>query len=540
MEIPTISERNIQRIAKQQELEAITGINILAGESGSGKSTLVRQILAGRSSLPLKNQAYIYSGSYKVEMLPEETNEYSFIIFDQFERAFQNQNVKTFVEKVERLALEGKSVLLVMRKEYIGDAIHAFSRQIPVTYLDNGDVEQERLENWIRHLFDKSKHEFARNDAMKEIIDDFFHERLTFIQLKNLCLYIIFAGMGDATEAIKKSENDYDKVIKDFFTELLDSFPHKEEAKEILYSMASGIIQGGNFRARDFQNVALCDDTALKETVAFLSKTGWIKALGTFSGNYYDGKYEIAHDYYRQVFRELLIEDLNVNIRNNIDYYLMERQREIANQVDQDAGYAGRIQKNCKRYFSEKNKRGVHAWLVVLLIANAALNALFLMRLPLRWNGVAWELSLIQIVLGESVFYTYNYYVHFLAAFQRRRLFSVILLSGIPASLGTVYFNQFWGVFLGVEIVLTGVIMLRVSQKVRPSEKSFFKERFAVFSAIGLIVTILGYFFPVYTQGKIGYAWPMFLIYAIYMALAISGRLKESNIRSLLGKAMYE
>ena len=103
----------------------------------------------------------------------------------------------------------------------------------------------------------------------------------------------------------------------------------------------------------------------------------------------------------------------------------------------------------------------------------------------------------------------------------------------------SVWYNQLWGTFLGLEIMITGIVMQRISKKVRPQETPFFIKRFWNFFAIGFIVAVIGILFPLYTQYKICYAMPLYLLYGLYMLSATRLHIDEKNLKILIGKALY-
>lgn len=144
----------------------------------------------------------------------------------------------------------------------------------------------------------------------------------------------------------------------------------------------------------------------------------------------------------------------------------------------------------------------------------------------------------LDIVVGLSIYYIYNYYYRFLIVFGKKYMI-VNIVGGIVSALVFIFVQQ-WAFFLGIEITFLGINMYRISKQVRKSEQHFFVKRVQTFCAIGIITMLLGIFFSSYTKGNVFLMIPLFILYSGYMLMGNLGHINKNYILMILGKARKE
>ena len=99
---------------------------------------------------------------------------------------------------------------------------------------------------------------------------------------------------------------------------------------------------------------------------------------------------------------------------------------------------------------------------------------------------------------------------------------------------------EYWGIALGAEVLTVGIAVLCICFQCRDQEKRFFYSKGIIYSLYGLVVMILGYMFPLYTQGNVCYMLPLLVLYVAYISMAVKGHINEIYLRSLLGMVLYD
>lgn len=99
--------------------------------------------------------------------------------------------------------------------------------------------------------------------------------------------------------------------------------------------------------------------------------------------------------------------------------------------------------------------------------------------------------------------------------------------------------NNLLVVSLGFEVCVVSIIMGRIARNVREDSKPFFRARCYIFFGIGVIIFILGFFFPLYTQNKVLLACPLFALYGLYMFMGILNHINKDYILAIVGKTLY-
>lgn len=112
--------------------------------------------------------------------------------------------------------------------------------------------------------------------------------------------------------------------------------------------------------------------------------------------------------------------------------------------------------KMCLSFMDVHNKRWFNVILYIMEICIIGFNTYILSQNVVN-RDICWLLILVDIVVGESIYYMYNYYYHFLSVYQNHYIIGAII--GCVSCVLSFVFMDFWAVGLGIEICTVGIIM---------------------------------------------------------------------------------
>ena len=165
-------------------------------------------------------------------------------------------------------------------------------------------------------------------------------------------------------------------------------------------------------------------------------------------------------------------------------------------------------------------------------------------------------LAFINVMVGISIYYVYNYYKHFLRAFRYKpmrtvikdktgkelvveqrgfkNVVAIVLLIGCIGCIAAFVFQDYWAIGLGVEILLNGCLCFAMMKRTRNSERKTFSSLGLNMCSSGIVVIGLGvaYRFCVYLSIPIAFSF--FLLYATFMGLCIIKHINRKNILPML------
>ncbi len=515
------------------------GIVFLTGESGIGKTYLLNQLM---ENFDEKHISYDFEeNNYFFDLKLDKMYDKEYIILDQFERALSFDNILRNIEIIKSLV--EKKIIISIRKEYVGDVykLFEFDDTIHFVWLDYRKEELVTIEDYLQDLARETKNNLKEHSLYSKILSDAEVNKISLIQLSYLGREIQCMEEDYVEDRLKEYTYDYDnviKVIKDYLKVQLDSYEFSEIAYVILYLLCQDHKGQYINEFKDFQNIAIESETKVTKTVKFLREQGWIKKVKDNENKRSEltEHYEISHDYFMKLFEKLCMEQIEPNIRNNVKYYNVNCQDYRGSKVGERGTWKIYINKVCQSFLKTKNKNylniGLYLMMSFIMFAN-----LHILTQSSYENQTYWMLVAINLMVGESIYYVYNYYYHFLSIYKWHYFIGVFI--GTISCIMSFVFMNYWAISLGIEVCVVGIIMGCICRNIRTEEKSFFKARCYVFFGIGFIIIILGIVFPVYTQGKIILTCPLFALYGIYMLMGILSHINRNYIHAIVGKTLY-
>lgn len=517
------------------------GILILTGDSGIGKSCLLYQFI---DSLDNKEDCIFIDNNYFYDWDFDDFEKKKYVILDQFEKALTNINFEDKISFLKKLKSDDNLLIIIsIRKEYLGDIYNAFNfdKDINLLWLNYDNNEIKEIRKYLQKIIGESNVVNKNYELYNDIINDLLKGGITFIQLSYISKSIQQSDHSIYSinqEWIK--QKDYNALVYSFIERQIDNYLYKDLAYLILYLMCQDKKGLYISQMADFQNISMQSQSDIEATLEFLCDQNLIKRVQTSEGirALATEKYEISHDYVLDLLDNLCKNKIDSNIRSNIEFYNKNYQIKRNEYKVEKESSKEVINRKYKSFLDYKSKIYVDVLLYAMVIAISVINCYVLSSLLEVSNkkDSCLILAAINIMVGESIYYIYNYYYQFMRIFGVRYIISIIV--GTVCCLLAYLNTNYWAICLGTEIVLMGVLMLFINIKVRKPEKKFFITRFGTFSAIGAITLILGYYFPVYANGKIKQAIPLFFLYGGYMFLGIWGHINKTYILALIGKTL--
>lgn len=529
-----LKEINIERQSWFDEIIDKNGIVFLTGESGIGKTYLLNQLMR---HFDKSHISYAFEENNYFELKPDRMSDKEYIILDQFERALWFDNILQNIQTIRGFV--GKKIIISVRKEYLGDVckLFGFDSTVRFVWLDYRKEELVAIEDYLQDLARDTPKNLREHSLYSKILLDAEANKISLIQLSYLGKEIQYMEEDYVEEQLEKYSYDYDSVIRDFLKVQLKNFEFSEIAYSILYLLCQDHKGQYINDIKDFQNIALDYESRVSKTVKFLREQGWIKKVKD-NENIRSEKtehYEISHDYFIQLFEKLCMEQIEPNIRNNVKYYNVNCQVQRG-KVDEKGSWKKYTNKVCQNFLEVKNKNYLNVGLYLMMIFIMFVN-LYVLTNGTNENQAYWMHVAINLLVGESIYYMYNYYFHFLSIYKRRYIIGV--LAGVLSCIMPFVIMDYWAISLGIEVCVVGIIMGCIRRNIREEEKPFFRARCYVFFFIGFIIVILGVVFPIYTQGSIILACPLFALYGIYMLMGILNHINRNYIHAIVGKTLY-
>lgn len=532
-------EIQVNRQKRFNIFEGKKGILILTGESGIGKSKLLKQFVEN-----LRNNECLYiDNNYFYDWSLDDFQGKKYIILDQFEKALTDISFEDKISFINDLRSQNSLIIISVRKEFLADIYHAlkFDKETSIAWLNFDSDEIGEIKKYLQKIIGESNLANTKYELYNDIINDLPKGSITFIQLSYISKCILYSEDSINSVNIDWIRNkNYDEIIYSFLEKQIDSFVYHDLAYIILYLMCQDKKGMYINQITDFQNISMYTKDIIIKALDFLLHQKLLNKVQTSEGirSQATEKYEISHDYLLDLLEKLCVNKVDASVRSNIDFYNKNYQIKRNEWIKYNESSKAKINKKYIYFMENKSKSYVTVLLYLMIISISLLNCktLILLLQENNRNNSCLILAAINVMVGESIYYIYNYYFQFLRIFGMRYIISIIF--GILSCL-LAYINlSYWAVCLGAEITLMGVLMLFININVRKSEKKFFLTRFGTFFAIGVITLILGYYFPIYSDGKMRQALPLFLLYGGYMFLGIWGHINKTYILALIGKTL--
>lgn len=530
-----IINRDIQK-NKLLKLSRLHRIIVLTGESGSGKSVLLSNI----------KEAYYKNNDYFLNWGDEVCRQKNrIIILDQFERALKLSNLKSNINKISSVR---KKIIIGIKKENLYDILKQFrySKYISIFYLDYDESDKGKILSMCERTAGRNVIEFKNLLFYKKLQKRIEDNSIPLILVSLIWKIIGKENISNLDNKLKESDGSFDNMA---ITYLEDEMVRKLSYQEIAYPILYLLSRDSRFEYKcginDFKNITFADEKKIKETIDELKTIGLvIENVGKkIYRNEQSTKYEIVHEFYAHKIMTLCTKKISTEIRGNIENYQETYQKKrFEDEEIVDSQYY-------RNLYCINRRKIVDKMLQILLLVLILENVICWLLKPydldyIRFNVIGFNLEcfttnyfiliFLNIAIGLSMYYIYNYYCRFMIVFERR--FIVVPLVGGVVSILAIAFNYIWAFFLGLEIFFVGINMNFISKRARESEKLFFNKRMMTFCAIGIMTMILGLSYNTYTKGSNILKIPLFLLYIGYMLMGVWGHINHNYILMILGK----
>lgn len=376
---------------------------------------------------------------------------------------------------------------------------------------------------------------------LKKIIIDVIENNILFIQLAQLgrILQQENGKLARVEEDWNKCQ-DYDILIMKYIEKRLDNFKYSKVAYLILFLLCQDTKGIYANTTDDFKNITMESQEVINATIEYIKKLQLVVAVKSHDNIRASdvAQYEISHDYIREVVFNVCNSKLDASVQNNIIFYNREYQVERSeyssiNQPKKIKEVSNRLNK-----YMEDKGGWLYAMLVLMFVVVAGTNIYYLnIYSQSDYYSNCVRIFLTNITTTASMYYIFNYYYYFMRIFGHKYWIGVIM--AMLAVVISYLCEDYWAIGYGIEIFLVGIIMFRISKRVRTEEENFFKDRCRNFCVIGIIVILLGGFYSLYSQNDMGLAWPFYMLYVVYMFLGSISHINKKYIFSLLGKVLY-
>lgn len=530
-----LEEIELERTNWFDEIIGKDGIVFLTGESGIGKTYLLNQLMKYFDN---NHISYDFEeNNYFFDLKTDKMYNKEYIILDQFERALSFDNILQNIQTLKDL--NERKIIISIRKEYVGDVykLFGFDDTIHFVWLDYKKEELVAIEDYLQRLARDTQKNLREHSLYSKILSDAEDNKISLIQLSYLGKEIQCKEEDYVEDQLEKHTYDYDNVIKDYLKVQLEDYEFSDIAYVILYLLCQDHKGQYINEIKDFQNIAIESENKVSETVKFLREQGWIKKVKDNENKRSEltEHYEISHDYLIQLFEKLCMEQIDSSIRNNVKYYNVNCQIHRG-KVDEKGSWKKYTNKVCQHFLETRNKRYLNIGLFLMMIFIMFAN-LHILTSGVDGDKTYWMHVAINLMVGESIYYVYNYYYHFLSIYKGHYFIGVLV--GVISCIIPFAVMDYWAISLGIEVCVVGIIMGCICRNAREEEKTFFRTRCGVFLGIGAIIILLGIFFPIYTQGSIRLACPFFALYGIYMFMGIVNHINRNYIHAIVGKTLY-
>ncbi|MCM1495964.1 MAG: P-loop NTPase fold protein [Bacteroides sp.] len=536
------TELEVTRIDWLKNVKSHKGIFLLYGESGVGKTYLLNQFI---DSLEKEEESYSYiENNYfsSIESFEEALLTSNYIIFDQFEKALQDKNIYNLIKHIKNKKND-KHIIISFRKEYLEDIFHLFlDDNLNLIRLYINKTELNLIKNNLQSIAGCSPYELSNINLYSRLLNDIESEEISFIQLAYICKEIQYKNEIYVQEKLNILDDNYNLVIEDYLKDELNNYKYSQFAYQILYLLCldpKGILIHDVI---DFQNICIQPLETIKKIVDFLFEQKWIRRVKNSNNirSFSTEQYEISHDFFIDRFSNICREQLNEEIKSNIEYYNITFQAHRNIKVDKKEKVnelKQMISKKCEDFINSKLKTIINVCLCVILLWVVLANIITLSSKESITMEECLTQILLNLIVNMSIYYIYNYALHFLRFFKT--YCSIVIIVGLIFCIAPFWLKKYWALPMGFAILITGIIMACISTKIISKEKTFFVKRAWIFSAIGIIVMILSYYFYIYTEGKFFRALPLYLLTIVYMGLTIWGHIDKTYLHGILGKVLY-
>lgn len=560
MHKPMILDRQIQcenilnHINSIERKEHVLNCLFLTGSSGSGKSLLINNVL--KHKLNDSDTCIIISDKYNEgeTIYKSLLNKCSIVIMDQFEDSLNNVRIYEVIKKLVYNSNEPIIFVFVFPQEFF-DRIHMalknvfFSEQTDnsmynpdllnsTTYFlqsDNYDVLQliELVNSFegegadVEKCLDECIQSFNAKRNFKSVIEsNNYKQSLIFLcsvlaKIKigisplvefSIISYIYELFHEEIDLNLEYYIENTDNVIDLYFNKWAKKFSHDDIAKIILYLISDkNLYTDTDLMYITFEPKECFVETSSKNNfniITAMKSNSFIRVANNFSGFNYG--ISAIHDYVAVKMNEYCFKNLSNEIRQNVDHYrkIMSRNK-IGKTAFAESVEKIKIKKRYENYNDISHKIYVNFFVFILMMAS-------LLASCYRGSNAQNSAENYYIIFTAvncmfSTYYIYNIIMQFLRILEIKQYFLVTFWGAFSIIL-CFAFPQFWGIELGIEVVILGGTLRSLRKETVNIAKDEFKKKGNLYIVFGLLMSGLGVLF--YFNPSMPY-YIFFLLYVI-------------------------
>jgi len=537
--------RTIQSIDLKDFLQDTANQNkygFIVGKSGSGKSTLLKEYIKNnyKEFIVTENHKeygnhsnrqyvkrfealdYIKSDGLDRELtkIREKKNiERYFVIFDQFERTLENENIfdciYNFLEELKRTKNVIVSPFFVSTKHHYVDAIQKLQKLNDY----NNDYTNNNINNFLVQVKSKEKVEMlndleeglpnkTKNDKRKKFFDELlsFDNNVSMIEMNIARIYFkkpsVYNedGSSDYMGVLSK-EDPIELILEKYFNKIFAGIEDSHYAMVIIYAICCSDYSN-TLNIDDFKNLTFAPQKTIEDILGILEK---YKIIERPSNSDDEGDknekdpYIMMHDYLIAYLEGYCSGRLFEQVTTNIRFYCKEKKKRIKRVIKGKKGKAineakAEIQKNIlspyyKNTVAQKScNKFLERCLITLCIIMTSIcvwyeiigyeSGLFsFFNIEINHN----ILALNVLASGSAIFYVYHYLYYFAKIFysirskgHRREFFLTCALTivGMFLICLSLLIYELSVVFIALGWLIVAFLHLGLSKKSIPNENA--------------------------------------------------------------------
>ena len=354
------------------------------------------------------------------------------------------------------------------------------------------------------------------------------------------------------------------ELFEAFFINTIKTSANPSAAWEMLYLLSLGHRNETRITTLDLQNVTFLNGEQVDTLMSYIIDAGWaLKKDATDGVDRKNKEYALAHDYYHDLIYDCFTFFIHPQISRNIEEYYIGKRTAI--HADRDLEHAIKINNNrasfedatrCKRLKLTLYSFLFLAFCISILRITRTIPSQLLIIMdgspPLQKASYLSELALLQLTICLSVIYVYNLYYRFLLYFKSA--FSYGLILGYILCLCCYVFPGMWGIFLGIEVIIIGLIMSRIPSHLsvelkksnwehnydkRNNEAYDFSSKGIQYVLMGAVVLFMGILYRVFIRGNLFFMICFLCLYCFYIFLTIRAHITLTHFKILIGNVIY-
>ncbi len=563
---------------KDKELNCL----YLTGTSGAGKSIFLGKFVKEQ----LKKEGILYFNEYDIacdlifQKIEEKKPKY--VIMDQFEKSLENKDIYVYIRKIVEEHTPGIVFIFGFPQEFFEQICKNIDTHIlnpkgekekiqdnTCTYFlgcDEDDIEQLKI---LVNTFLKTGMEMV-NECLAFCEENFSHSGVFLPVLSTgrypeslvfLCSILtkIKIGISPLVEfstvsyiyELYRDDIDYnidiyidniDKIFELYLDNWINCFRNRETGKIILQILCDGkrynmddikcvtFEKKENLVEYDYSEEKNKEERTRYNITHLLKKNTFISLVPGFSG-FKTGVW-IVHDYIALKINEYCFKNLDNKIRQNIEHYRKEMvNKNLSYSTKSESKTKVTILKRYESYYKRRNVYFVNIFLIILMMGSIGVSCINGANYNNKLNNVYY----IFIALGcfFSTYYMYNIVMRFLKMMERKYYYPVTICGTILVVLCYV-FPDYWGVFLGFEIVILGYSLYQLRKITVNMAVGYFREKGLFYIGLGVVVIAFGGIYVFY-KSNLELRLTLDFFFLVYVVASNISHINYTYVMSKIG-----